>query len=188
MVATVIWLAIIAIVIYAICWFAKRKNPPAQVEDRLVGVGGWLLLLVVGLTFLGPVMGAGGLASGMMSAESQYPKLKALENWATFKEVTWWSYFVVVCLSFYAGFGLAATREYSAVRRAKVLLWIVGPVAAVVLGMFVPLLIFGKIQYDSQFFGQLVGSGISAAIWTAYLSKSKRVQATYAATPPPGST
>ncbi len=175
------WLIILSfgLAIYGIYRYAKRRPPSSQGADGSAGVGGWLLLLVVGLMFLGPLMGAGRLNADLMSAESQYPNLKTLDTWSTFKSATWWTFLVVSCMSFYAGLGLARGRDMSVVRKAKLLLWVIGPAASLVMGIFIPLLVFGKLESGPQFLGSLVASVIVAGIWTAYLSKSKRVQATY---------
>jgi hypothetical protein len=143
------------------------------------GVGGWLLLLVISLTFLGPLMGFGRLYGKLMFAEDQNPSLRMLESWGTFKSATLGTFLVVAGLSFYAGLGLARGRDMAVVKRAKILLWVIGPVASVVLGLFIPFVVFGKSQLDPQTIGGLIASAIVAAIWTAYLSMSKRVHATY---------
>ena len=164
---------------YGIYRYANRKPPNAQGVDGPAGVGGWLLLLVVGLAVLEPFLGAGILSADLMSAESQHPNLKTLATWNDYKNVTWFAFIVVAFLSFYAGLGLARGRDMSVVRRAKILLWITGPAATVVLGHFIPVLIFGKFATDPQFIRNLIASTIMAGIWTAYLSRSKRVRATY---------
>lgn len=180
------WFIIVIFIgaIYGIYRFAKRTPPASSSASGPVGVGGWLLLLVAGLMFLGPLMGAGRINADIMSAESQYPNLLTVLEWSTFKSATWWSFLVVCCLSFYAGLGLAKGRDISVVKRAKILLWVIGPVASVVMGLFIPLVVFGKTESDPQFLGALVASVIASAIWTAYLSKSRRVKATYAPTRP----
>ncbi len=124
-------------------------------------------------------MGAGRLSGDIMSTELQYPNLRSLEAWNTFKNATWWSYAVVACLSFYAGFGLVNGRNINVVRKAKVILWLAGPVALIVMGVVIPFAVFEKLEFDPQLVGGFITSVIGAAIWTAYLSKSKRVKATY---------
>ena len=178
-----IWQILIILIfvgaIYGIYRFA-RNPPPAQSNTKgPAGVAGWLLLLVVGLMFLGPLMGAGRINADIMLAESQYPNLKDLESWQLYKSATWWSFLVVACLSIYAGFGLAKGRNPSVVKRAKIFLWVAGPAASIVMGIFLPLFVFGELESDPQFFGALIGSVLVAAIWTAYLSMSRRVKATY---------
>ena len=178
-----IWQILIILIfigaIYGIYRFAKN-SPPAQSDSKgPAGVAGWLLLLVVGLMFLGPLMGAGRINADFMMAESQYPNIKELDAWLLYKSATWWSFLVVACLSIYAGFGLAKGRNPTVVKKAKILLWVAGPAASVVMGIFLPLVIFGKIESDPQFFGAFIGSVLAAVIWTAYLSRSRRVKATY---------
>jgi len=170
---------VIAGIIYGIYRYSQAI-PPAQTNSvGPSGVAGWLLLLVSGLIVLGPLMGAGQINSDLILAESQYPGLKYVAEWKTYKSVTWWSFLVVASMSIYAGLGLAKTRNPSAVKKAKIILWVAGPGASIAMGIFIPLFIFGEIEANAQFIGSLIGSFLSAAIWTAYLSKSRRVKATY---------
>ena len=172
-------LLIIALGIYGVYQLAKRRAPATAGAPGPIGVGGWLLLLVAGLMIFGPLVGAGRLNADFMSSESQYPNLVTLDKWRTFKSVTWLTYLCFAALSFYAGWGLARGHDVSVVRRAKTILWLIGPTASIIMGMFIPLLVFGKPVLDPHFIGGLMGSALGAAIWTAYLSRSKRVRATY---------
>ena len=83
-----IWQLLIIIIpigaIYGIYRFAKRTPRPSN-SSGPVGVGGWLLLLVAGLMFLGPLMGAGRINADIMSVESQYPNLVTVAEWGTFR-------------------------------------------------------------------------------------------------------
>lgn len=181
-------LAIVIVIAWVIARGIKKaanKYPSAAPEQIAVsGVGGWLLLLVTGLMFLGPVMGAGRINADFMSVEDQYPNLKTVTEWGTYKSATWWTFLLVCCLSFYAGLGLVKERSMSAVKRAKIILWVIGPLASLILGAILPVLIFRRFEPDPQFVGGMIASIIAAAIWTAYLSKSKRVKATYGFTTP----
>lgn len=176
-------LVILIVITWAIARGIKKasdKYPPATPEESTVsGVGGWLLLLILGLTFLGPLMGAARINAEFMSIENQYTNLKLSGQWGTYKSVTWWTFFFVCCLSFYAGLGLIKDRSMLAVRRAKIILWVIGPLAGLILGVFLPVLIFGMSEPDSQFVASMIASIIPAVVWSAYLSKSKRVKATY---------
>jgi hypothetical protein len=182
-------IAVLVLIAWAVSRGVKRyasKHPPAS-AGVTAGVGGWLLLLILGLTFLGPIVGAGRINADILSAESQYPNLKEVAAWGTYKSATWWTYLVVSCLSFYAGFGLAKGRDTSVVKRAKILLWVIGPVASLVMGLLLPMAVFGGTDASPNaigaYIGSLIASIIGAGIWTAYLSKSKRVKATYGNSP-----
>lgn len=176
-------LLVLILIAWAIARAIKRtanKYPPvAPDENNISGVGGWLLLLILGLMFLGPLMGAGRINSDFMSVEDQYPNIKTVATWATYKSATWLTFLLVCILSFYAGIGLLKGRNILVVKRAKIILWIIGPIASVVMGLLVPLFVVGKSEPDPQFIGNLIASIVAAAIWTAYLSKSKRVMTTY---------
>jgi len=156
----------------------SNKFPPVSGEGT-AGVGGWLLLLILGLMFLGPIMGVGRINDGFISAESQYPNLKQVAAWGTYKSATWLAYLIFCSLSFYAGLGLAEGRDTSVVKRAKILLWVIGPGASLFMGLVLPAVIFGRAESDPGTVGAYIGAVIVAVIWTGYLSKSKRVQATY---------
>jgi len=164
---------------------AADKYPPAAPEQNTVsGVGGWLLLLVLGLMFIGPLIGAGRINMAFESIEDQFPNLKSVAEWGTYKSSTWWTFLLASCLSFYAGLGLVRERSVLAVKRAKIILWIAGPLVTVILEVLLPVLIFKKFETNPQFLGNLIPAMIGAAIWTAYLSKSKRVKTTYGCNTP----
>lgn len=158
----------------------KSNQIKSKVKSGPSGVGGWLLLLVIGMLALGPLLGAGRINADFMMIESQYPSLGSLAEWNAFKRTTWWAFAVVAAISIYGGWGLVSSRDWSAVNRAKVILWLTGPVASIVLAIFIPLVVYGKTEAsDPQFIGAFIASVIAAGIWTAYLSKSKRVRNTY---------
>lgn len=159
---------------------ATTKQIKQKVKSGPFGVGGWLLLLVIGMLALGPLLGAGRINADFMMAERQYPNLGSLAEWYAFKRATWWAFAVVAAISIYGGWGLVSSRDWSVVNRAKVILWLTGPIASIVLAIFIPLAVFGKTEAgDPQFIGAFIASVIAASIWTAYLSKSKRVRNTY---------
>lgn len=162
-------------------FLAKGTSEESRRKQLPSGVGGWLLLLVLGMMILGPLFGAGSMGVGIMEAERQDPKLISLAEWETFKSASWWVFFIFASISFYGGWGLAYGKDWSVVERAKLILWLTGPVASIALGLFVPLMVFGQkwMNVSNSPISGLISSFISASIWVMYLSKSKRVQATY---------
>lgn len=171
-------LMLLALLIWGAVRFTKRRAAKNG-EGGACGVGGWLLLLVCGLLFLGPLIGAGRINADFIAAEGQFPNLLTVQEWATFKKATWWTFLVVCCLSIYAGYGLLKRRERSAVTQAKAMLWIIGPVANMFMGVVLPGFIFGRFEVDAQVIGALLASAAVSLIWTLYLIKSERVKSTY---------
>ena len=155
------------------------------------GVRGWLALLVVGMMFLGPLMGAGSINSYIMMTEYKSPQITSLAEWILFKRVTWWAFLVVVAIDFYGGLGLARGRDWSVVNRAIQILWVTGPLASILMFVIIPFFVFRKAgvggiipasgwtAYLAEYTGPFIVSLIAAGVWTAYLSKSKRVRNTY---------
>lgn len=165
--------------VYGIFRFANRNPPAIGNENGPSGVRGWLLFLVTGFIFLWPLIGAGRINSDIIAAESRYPDLAAQSQWETLKTTVWWCFFAKCCLSIYAGIGLARGRTVGVVTRAKIVLWIIGPIDALVMGLIVPITVFGRIESGATIFWSVVISALAAAFWTAYLARSRRVNATY---------
>lgn len=62
---------------------------------------------------------------------------------------------------------------------AKIILWVTGPIASIIMGVLIQMIIFDDANIDPQLFGNIIGSTIAALVWSLYLSKSKRVKNTY---------
>jgi hypothetical protein len=148
------------------------------------GVSGWLALLVVGLVVGFPLLGAGGINDGFLAAEAQTPELKALQPWVALKWATWSAFGAFALVSVYAGWGLARTTKWVAVRRAIVALWLIGPVSNITLNTVVPMITLGSLQSDAAeaFATTLLPALVTSLIaggWTAYLLRSRRVRSIY---------
>ena len=72
-----------------------------------------------------------------------------------FKSAIWCTFFVIAALSFYGGLGLGRGSDWSAVSGAKAILRITGPIASIVLSVFLPIMIFGNTEAVA--FSQFVG-------------------------------
>lgn len=146
----------------------------------LYGVGGWLLFLVVSMIVLGPILGIVRIAADFANAERQYLAIAHSAGWTTFKSITWWIFSLLAALSVYGGWGLAKGNGWSVVKRAQSILWISGPIGSLVMGVLVPLVVFGSFkEVGVEFVGGFLASVVGAAVWTTYLSKSKRVRVTF---------
>jgi hypothetical protein len=159
---------------------SQRSNEESR-SSSPSGIGGWLLLLILGMMVFGPALGAARIAGALMSAELDYPAVLTVKEWATYKTTTWSVFCAIALASCYGGWGLAFRREWSAVTRAKLMLWVAGPLGSLILGIAVPTIVFSDAStIDPSFLGTFIGSVIAASLWTAYLRYSKRVRNTYA--------
>ena len=175
------------LIILAITWMIgvwikkiSKNYPPSSTEkNSLSGVGGWLLLLTLQLMILGPLLDAGRINFSFISMENEFPNLKTIPNWSIYKNWVWFVMGLKFLIGFYAGLKLIKDRNPSAINQVKVIIWITGPVAGLILGVFLPEIIFGSVQIGSEFIGPFLSLTITCIVWTIYLSKSNRVKATY---------
>lgn len=172
---------IFAAIAYGVYIFSS-KFPPAQPGNvGPSGVGGWLLVLVTLLLVIGPLQSLGVIAQlTAFDLERAYGHDQNLW-WLDLARLAIFALFIAaITLSIHAGYSLAKKRNPSVVRRAKIIIWILGPVGLLFFAIFGTLLTGSALIFFSpEVIGKIVGSLISAALWTAYLSKSKRVNATY---------
>lgn len=145
------------------------------------GVGGWLLVLVV-MMLIWPALGAGGIHDDFMAIERGYPDVLSSEKWMLYKKTVWLAFIVFSAISVYGAIKLSIGKDLFAVFQAKIVLWVTGPVASIVILFIIPVVIsseFGVAYFSGQFFGPFLASFVFPTIWTVYLTKSKRVQNTY---------
>ena len=148
--------------------------------DTPRGVGGWLLLLVVAMALATPVLGVAYSAACLMIVREQYASLTALGAWPLFERAYWIVFGLAAAMLVWGGLGLARRRHWAAVERAKIILWIAWPLGIWVQGIVIPLLAFGRADpIHSWFIVPFLVALTSAACWTAYLARSRRVRATY---------
>lgn len=152
-------------------------------NSQLLGVGGWLALLVLGLTILGPLMGLGRISQEFESVEKTYPHLVANAAWIQHKQLSWLVFAATAAVSISAGYRLWKIHTSKSVRFAIVALWITGPLGNLAY-LFVAAITFGTsiaAEMLPEIIGTFIGSCIVATIWTAYLNRSERVRNTYTA-------
>lgn len=171
------------VVMFGIVMLASALRRPKKEDganlNPYAGVRGWLALLVAGLFVFGPLMLLGQTEGVLRDAELAYPKLLQLSQWSTYKSSVWGVVLVCIALSLWAAWGLMKGNTFGHVRRAQVVLWVIGPAKNFALSLILPVVIFGHSSFDGQALGALLASAIVALIWTLYLQLSKRVKATY---------
>jgi hypothetical protein len=175
-------LTVVVLIAWVTTWAilrSRRDRSSAGHNHQPVGVGGWLLFLILVLMWIGPLAGAGRINADIVAAESRFPSLVATVTWRAFTHATWWAFFGLSCVSFYAGVVLARRRDRSAITRARIALWILGPGAVLVMQVMIPFFTLGDLEPAAQILVRLAVSIIVVELWTLYLLKSRRVQATY---------
>lgn len=164
-------------------WRRKpRRTNPVVHDAGPAGVGGWLLLLVIGLLVLGPLAGIGKTMQAIEVTERTYPNIIGIPAWVHYKS-TGWSLIAMACLvSVAAGWGLLKSRQSGAVQFAIAALWIRGPAVVILDAISATIFLqtgFAEYFSDPSLVGDLLGNFAAATIWTAYLKMSRRVRNTY---------
>jgi hypothetical protein len=145
------------------------RNP-----SSLVGVGGWLTLLIVVLTILGPLRGLSQMINEFQATEKAFPNLAANAAWLQYKQISWMIFAITAAISISAGYRLWKIHVHKSVRFAILALWLVGPVGntAYIIAAVVSFGSIASADMLPDMVGSLIGSGIVAVIWTAYLIRS----------------
>jgi hypothetical protein len=160
----------------------KISNGKSNVKNKCPsGVGGWLLVLVILMVFLGPLYGLGLLGGSIMATEESYPEIILNNNWHSYKIVSYIAFAISSIVSIYGGVVLAVYRDASAIKSAKKALWISGPIISIVTLLILSFFIFEEIDnlINTKVISAIIGSAIWAFIWTTYLNKSNRIRRTY---------
>lgn len=153
----------------------------AAIKTGPEGVKGWLLLLVLGMTILGPLVAVVQLHLAFTEMEKLNPAILSFGKYNTFKSSVWAVQIIFLVILVYGGIGLNSGRDRSVVKRAMAILWLSGPLANVLAGLLIPAMIFGSenVTLSKELTVEILRSFLTALIWTQYLNKSKRVRNTY---------
>ena len=101
------------------------KNP------YITGTGGWLGLLIFGLSVLGPLKGYSDLSSGFRDTLEKFPQLAGNSQFQNYKQISWLIFSASVVISVSAGYQLLNIHFPKSVRFAILALWSAGPLVNV---------------------------------------------------------
>lgn len=148
---------------------------------HLEGVGGWLRFFIVSLTILAPLAILGRITGEIQAAESQFPNLLNLPLWAQMKEISWIFGVVQGAILVGAGFILWKTRLKSTPKRVIMMLWVGGPATTILSLLAIAYVSAQPLAevINHEALGGVLGSCVSALIWSTYLVRSVRVRNTY---------
>lgn len=148
-------------------------------NSQLVGVGGWLVLLIVGLTILGPLVGFGRMIDEIEMAEKQFPSLLSNAAWHQYKQISWNVFVVTVAISISAGYRLWKIHVKESVSFAIIALWLAGPIGNIAQIIIIGISFGLNTNTINKAIPSFIASVIPAGLWTAYLLCSVRVKNTY---------
>ncbi len=152
-------------------------------KDLRVERPGWATFLGISLAILGPIRSLVTTTGSINQAERQSPELIGNALWSTYKTGSWISVLAFMALSIFIGYKLLRVPLRSSVQLAKYGIWIVGPLAILVVNYGVGYLSFGATIFNAEanreVLMMLVPSMIFATLWTLYLFRSTKVKAYY---------
>ena len=169
--------------------YASPMQPPKPMKDLVakdlkVERPGWATFLGISLAVLGPIRSLLTTSTSIGQAERQSPELIGNAMWTNYKTGSWISMLAFMALSVFIGYKLLRVPLRSSVKLAKYGIWIVGPLAILVVNYGVGYLSFGATIFNAESNHEVlvmfVPSVIFATLWTLYLFRSTKVKAWYA--------
>ena len=95
-------------------------------------------MLLIGLLFLYPFFGVLLIYSGINIAEQNISELSSVNAWNTYKWATWLTFLIALVFSTYGGLKLLFSKSWETVRHITAILWIVGPIESICMGIIIP--------------------------------------------------
>lgn len=128
------------------------------------------------MVILRPVAGV-ILLNQLRAASLEDPAILEHSNWLVSTSTFWIIFLMIASLSVYAGLRLWQDRTPGSVKMAIATLWIYSSLAAVDI-MIAKTLQQGQVSWPEV--AQTIATNLAvAAVWTAYLLRSRRVRNTY---------
>jgi hypothetical protein len=150
---------IVACPTYALYGISRSRPSARPLPGIAHGVGGWLLLFVATIVL--------SIVMLILETLNLYQVLSSMGSWNVGLLCPT---VVVVMLYVYCTYLIVWVRKPFIVKHIVVVLWVVGPIATLLLAFIAGT----DINYSA-----LIRSAIYATVWTAYFGLSKRVACTY---------
>ena len=150
---------IVACPTYALYGISRSRPSARPLPGIAHGVGGWLLLFVATIVL--------SIVMLVLETLNLYQVLSSMGSWNVGLLCPT---VVVVLLYIYCTYLIVWVRKPFIVKHIVVVLWVVGPIATLLLAFIAGT----DINYSA-----LIRSAIYATVWTAYFGLSKRVACTY---------
>lgn len=175
------WLVVIVplaiyLTLLRVLYVKSKRYPPAS-DQTPSGVAGWLLIMNAAF-FLAPIREAISMLTGNAEAERMYPALANLTSWTVYKVVMWLAVAVLAYVCFTSAMAVFKGRTPIVLKKALKAIWVTPAIA--LFSIVASVIIFRNTDgIDAKAIGTILFNVVIAAIWTAYLFKSKRVKNTY---------
>ncbi len=150
---------IVACPTYALYGISRSRPSARPLPGIAHGVGGWLLLFLATIVL--------SIVMLILETLNLYQVLSSMGSWNVGLLCPT---VVVVMLYIYCTYLIVWVRKPFIVKHIVVVLWVVGPIATLLLAFIAGT----DINYSA-----LIRSAIYATVWTAYFGLSKRVACTY---------
>lgn len=151
-------------------------------ERSLRGVGGWLAFFILTLSVFGPLRAVAQTYINLYGDPSV--ALAYAGRWGLLQGIEWSLVAVAAGTSVFLGWRLYAVPVWRSVQLTIAGLWLISPVVQLIDIVAVSSIAgVGVGALFGQVFGEIIRSLGYAAIWTAYLLRSRRVENTYARYP-----
>jgi len=155
-------------------------TPSHPFPGKPVGIGGWLLFLVIALTFIGPMFGVAATRVAIAGAEQATPDLVGNPAWSAITLTQYAGVAIASALGLAAGLLLVFRKKRGTPQRVMglmVLVVVVPPVFEYVVYHHINPAFAGAMA--DPLIIQMARGAVSLLIWCSYLGVSKRVQNTY---------
>ena len=149
-----------------------------KANPMLYGVKGWLLWMILGLCILGPLWALAQLMHSFQVHLGSEPEFIFNGTWRLYRTLAYGILCLSVCVRWTAGYLLLRVFKPSSVKFAIFTLWI-SSIGATLLNFGTSYILFNAISSKSALLSQIVQGSLMAGVWTMYLLKSDRVNATY---------
>lgn len=172
---------------------APADRPPEctvvsrRTQGEPAGVRGWLLVLVGVLMVVVPLVSIAWLMSHLAIMKHLYPSLVGTSGWDQYLLWMWLAVGGAAGLSIYASLRLLDGKTARDVEAVCTMLWVIGPVAAIVIHGLIPYLMHSAelLKFDyigptgAPLIAPIIGGTLFSLVWTSYLNRSRRVRNTY---------
>ena len=165
-------------VIYLFYLYTEKRSRTRIARGEAAGIHGWIALLVLSFLLLHPLIRLSTFGE-LQNLQKINDPMTRLPGWFVYEILVSAVTVASTALSIYAGWGLWKRRTTTVVLRAKIILWLSGPLTTILNQFVLPTLALQNSAADTGSVDGVLRSLIWAGGWTAYLYKSRLIREMY---------